>query len=43
MDDHSTSWAAVALVFVAGYGIGAASLALGLGLWRVLRQAAQDE
>lgn len=35
MDNHSTSWAATALVFAIGYGVGAASaaVALLLGAW----------
>jgi len=42
MDNHSTSWAATALVFAIGYGVGAASAAVALGLWRVLRRLAGE-
>lgn len=43
MDDHSVSWASVALIFTAGYGIGAASALLLLGIWRALRRLAGEE
>ena len=43
MDDHSTSWASVALIFSAGYGIGAASALLAIGLWRALKRLAGEE
>lgn len=43
MDNHSTSWASVALIFSAGYGIGAASALLAIGLWRALRRLAGED
>lgn len=42
MDDHSVSWAGVALIFSAGYGVGAASALLCIGLWRALRRLAEE-
>lgn len=42
MDNHSTSWAGVALLFSLGYGVGAASALLALGLWRALRWVSAD-
>lgn len=42
MDDHAVSWNVVLLIGAVGYGAGALSVALLLGLLRALRWARRD-
>lgn len=42
MDNHTTSWAAAALLLGIGYLAGAASALLLVGLWAALRRAAKE-
>lgn len=43
MDNHTTSWAAAALLIGVGYLAGAAAALLLLGIWRALRRLAGEE
>ena len=42
MDDHAVSWTVVLLIGAVGYGAGALSAALLLGLLRAMRWARRD-
>ena len=43
MDNHTISWGQIAVFFGIGYGVGAASVALLLGLLRAIRRATEED